>query len=57
MMPVSAPQPQANPVMQQVNEPVALTEEAARGMLIRSVDPIYPPEGVAQKRGHARSLR
>ncbi len=49
MMPVSAPQPQANPVMQQVNEPVALTEEAARGMLIRSVDPIYPPEGVAQK--------
>jgi periplasmic protein TonB len=36
-------------VMQQVNEPVALTEEAARAMLIRSVDPIYPPEGVAQK--------
>ena len=49
MMPISAPQPQAQPVMQQVNEPVALTEEAARAMLIRSVDPIYPPEGVAQK--------
>ena len=47
MMPVSAPQPQA-PV-QQMNEPVAVSEAAARTMLIHSVDPVYPPEGLAQK--------
>jgi periplasmic protein TonB len=47
MMPPSAPQPQ--PAAQQFSEPVALSEEAARAMLIHSVDPVYPPEGVAQK--------
>jgi TonB family protein len=47
MMPVSVPQPQA--AMQQSNEPVAVSEAAARTMLIHSVDPVYPPEGLAQK--------
>jgi TonB family protein len=47
MMPVSAPQPQSPP--QQFSEPVALSEQAARAMLIHSVDPSYPQEGLAQK--------
>jgi TonB family protein len=46
MMPVSAPQPQA--ASQQFSEPVAVSEEAARGLLIHSVDPVYPPEALAQ---------
>jgi protein TonB len=47
MMPISSPQPQA--AIQQFSEPVAVSEEAARGMLVHSVDPVYPPEGLAQK--------
>ncbi|MBZ5666725.1 MAG: TonB family protein [Acidobacteriia bacterium] len=47
MMPVSAPQTQ--PTVQQVSEPVALSEQAARALLVHTVDPVYPPEGLAQK--------
>jgi TonB family protein len=47
MMPVSVPQPQ--PAPQQFSEPVAVSEEAARALLVHSVDPVYPPEGLAQK--------
>jgi TonB family protein len=47
MMPVSAPQQQ--PVIQQFSEPVAISEDAARAMLVHTVDPVYPPEGLAQK--------
>jgi TonB family protein len=47
MMPVSAPQSQ--PAIQQVREPVAVSEEAARALLIHSVNPVYPPEGLPQK--------
>jgi TonB family protein len=47
MMPVSTPPPQ--PVAQQFSEPVSLTEQAARALLVQSVDPVYPPEGLAQK--------
>ena len=46
-MPVSAPQPQ--PALQQISEPVALSEEAARALLVHTVDPVYPPEALAQK--------
>jgi len=47
MMPVSAPQPQ--PAIQQLSEPVTVSEEAARAMLVHTVDPVYPPEALAQK--------
>ncbi|MGA2458507.1 MAG: TonB family protein [Terriglobales bacterium] len=47
MMPVSAPQPP--PAIQQISEPVAVSEEAARALLVHSVDPVYPPEALAQK--------
>lgn len=47
MMPVSTPQSQ--PIIQQSGEPVALTEEAARALLVQKVDPVYPPEAAAQK--------
>jgi len=47
MMPVSAPQPQ--PAIQQFSEPVALSEEAARALLVHTVNPVYPPEALAQK--------
>ena len=47
MMPVSAPQPQ--PVIQPFSEPVALSEEAARSLLIHTVNPVYPAEASAQK--------
>src|ERR1039457_6056102 len=46
-MPVSAPQPQ--PAIQPFSEPVALSEEAARALLVHTVDPVYPPEALAQK--------
>jgi TonB family protein len=48
MMPVSVPQPSA-PTVDQVKEPVAVSESAARGMLIHTVDPEYPQEAAAQK--------
>jgi TonB family protein len=47
MMPVSAPQVQS--MEQQVSEPVSLTEDAARALLVHSVDPVYPEEGLSQK--------
>lgn len=47
MMPVSVPASQ--PAIQQTSEPVAVSEEAARALLIHSVDPQYPPEAMAQK--------
>src|ERR1700674_5853347 len=46
MMPVSVPQPQP---IQQFTEPVALSEEAARALLVHMVNPVYPPEALAQK--------
>ena len=46
MMPVSVPQPQP---IQQFSEPVALSEEAARALLVHTVNPVYPPEALAQK--------
>jgi len=46
-MPVSAPQPQ--PALEQISEPIALSEEAARALLVHTVDPVYPPEALAQK--------
>ena len=48
MMPVSAPQSQTV-TMQPSNEPVSVSEEAQRALLIHLVDPVYPPEGLAQK--------
>ena len=47
MMPVS--HSLVPPATQQVSEPVALSEEAERALLVRSVNPTYPPEGAAQK--------
>jgi TonB family protein len=47
MMPVSAPMSQ--PATQQISEPVAVSEEAARALLIHSVNPTYPAEGLPQK--------
>jgi TonB family protein len=46
MMPISVPQPQP---IQQFSEPVALSEEAARAMLVHIVNPVYPSEALAQK--------
>jgi TonB family protein len=48
MMPVSNPVLQ-QPAIQQTSEPVAISEEAERALLIHSVNPVYPPEGAAQK--------
>ena len=47
MMPVSVPQPQ--PVAQQFSEPVAVSEDAARALLVHTVNPVYPPEALAQR--------
>ncbi len=47
MMPVSSPQLQ--PAIRQVIEPVAVSEEAARALLVHTVNPVYPPEALAQK--------
>ncbi len=47
MMPVSAPQLQ--PAVQESSEPVAVSEEAERALLIHTVNPVYPAEALAQK--------
>jgi TonB family protein len=47
MMPVSAPLSQ--PSVQSSNEPIALSEDAARALLVHTVNPVYPPEALAQK--------
>jgi TonB family protein len=51
MMPVSAPQSQAliQQSTQQSSEPITLSEEAARALLVHAVDPVYPADGAAQK--------
>jgi len=46
MMPISVSQPQPT---QQFSEPVALSEEAARALLVHIVNPVYPSEALAQK--------
>jgi TonB family protein len=48
MMPVSAPQP-PQPAVQQFNEPVTVSEEAERALLVHTVNPIYPAAALAQK--------
>ncbi|MGA2004753.1 MAG: TonB family protein [Terriglobales bacterium] len=50
MMPVSVPMP-PSPPMQSVSEPVALSEQAERALLVQSVDATYPPEALVQKLG------
>ena len=48
MMPVSLPS--VAPVStQNLSEPIALSEESERALLIQSVNPVYPPEALAQK--------
>jgi TonB family protein len=47
MMPVSAPLSQ--PTVQSSNEPISLSEDAARALLVHTVNPVYPPEALAQK--------
>jgi periplasmic protein TonB len=49
MMPISSSQPQLEIQSSSSNEPVAVSEQAARALLVHSVDPVYPPEAVAQK--------
>ena len=48
MMPVSSPSIPA-PSSQTFNEPVPVSEETARALLLRSVNPDYPAEAVPQK--------
>ncbi len=45
MMPVSTPTPQ----VPQYGEPVHLSEDSARALVMHSVDPVYPPAALAQK--------
>jgi TonB family protein len=47
MLPVSTPPP--SPSWEQSGEPVHLNEDAARALMVHSVDPVYPPEAMAQK--------
>ncbi len=47
MLPVSTPP--TTPTWQQSSEPVHLNEDAARALVVHSVDPVYPPEAMAQK--------
>ncbi len=51
MMPASAAQssPAIQQGFQQGSEPVAVSEETARALLIHTVNPSYPPEALAQK--------
>ena len=47
LMPVSEAPPQ--PAIRQSNEPVVVSEQAARALLVHTVNPVYPPEALAQK--------
>jgi TonB family protein len=47
MMPVSSPPPPPTP--QQISEPVTVSEDAARALLVHTVNPVYPQEAAAQK--------
>lgn len=49
MMPVSAPVVTAAPQSQSFSEPVSVSEQAERALLIHAVDPSYPPEAAPQK--------
>ncbi len=49
MMPMPVSAPQLQPAIQQISEPVTVSEEAARALLVYTVDPVYPPEALAQK--------
>ena len=59
MMPISAPQsqPLGQNLAQQSGEPIAMSEGVARARLIHTVDPVYPPEALAQKLHGAVSLQ
>src|ERR1035437_10263313 len=37
------------PAIRQSNEPVVMSEQAARALLVHTVNPVYPPEALAQK--------
>jgi protein TonB len=47
LVPVSAPPPQ--PAVRQSNEPVPVSEETARALLVHTVNAVYPTEALAQK--------
>jgi protein TonB len=47
LLPVSTALPQS--AIRQSNEPVPVSEEAARALLVHTVNPVYPPEALAQK--------
>jgi len=47
IMPVSTPPPPTS--WQNTGEPVKLTEDSARALVTQSVNPVYPPEAMAQK--------
>jgi TonB family protein len=49
LLPVSAPPAATMPSWQQSGEPVHLTEESARALVLQSVNPVYPPEALPQK--------
>jgi TonB family protein len=49
MLPVSTSTPTSSPAWQQAGEPVRLTEESARALVLQSVNPVYPTEAIAQK--------
>ena len=48
MMPISIAQPPPPP-MQQLHEPITVTEETERALLLKIVNPTYPPQALAQK--------
>jgi protein TonB len=49
VLPVSTVTPTSTPSWQQSGEPVHLSEDSARALVLHSVDPEYPPEAMAQK--------
>jgi TonB family protein len=46
---VTAPQPATRQSQSTDNEPVVVSEQAARALLVHTVNPAYPPEALAQK--------
>jgi protein TonB len=51
MMPVSASQSQlaTSTGAEQFSEPISVSEDAERALLVHTVNPVYPPEAAAQK--------
>jgi len=49
LLTVSTPPPTSTPAWQQAGEPVHLTEDSARALIVQSVNPEYPPEALPQK--------